>query len=139
MRKCLSNTRACPRGRFGLTQRELPNKITPYICPAGGDLSAERSYLVLAFLTIFVSLVSIAAPVRAGEKGALSSPAVKEEKGSDLVLSPKDVEGEIGRNEEPEAVEELDSRFFTNTPDEVEKGDRGSDAGLMSRIDKFIR
>jgi len=178
-----------------LTQRELPNKITLYICPVGGDLSVERSYLVLAFLTIFVSLVSIAAPVRAGEKGnstapwlsgvlsvppasgkeapdvpgplsssdpgaaasgeakavvpvfplvpegqdALSSPAVKEEKGSDLVLSPKDVEGEIGRNEEPEAVEELDSRFFTNAPDEVEKGDDGSHAGLMSRIDKFIR
>src|SRR3970040_2954439 len=74
MRKCLSNARACPRGRFGFTQRELPNKITPYICPVGGDLSVERSYLVLAFLTIFVSLVSIAAPVRAGEKGTFSTP-----------------------------------------------------------------
>src|SRR4030067_56591 len=76
MRKCLSNARACPRGRFGLTQRELPNKITPYICPVGGDLSVERSYLVLAFLTIFVSLVSIAAPVRAGEKGNSTAPAL---------------------------------------------------------------
>jgi len=158
-------------------------------------LSAERSYLVLAFLTIFVSMVSIAAPVRAGEKGTLSapwlsgvlsvppasgkeapavpgplslsdpgaaasgkakagvpvsplvsqgqgalfSPAEKEEKGSDLVLSPKDVEGEIARNEEPEAVSELDGGFFTNAPDEVGKGDDGSHAGLMSRIDKFIR
>ena len=158
-------------------------------------MSAERSYLVLAFLTIFVSLVSIAAPVRAGEKGnssapwlsgvfsvplvsvkeapavpgplsssepgaaasgegkavvpvfplalegqgALSSPAVKEEKESDLVLSPKDVEGEIARNEEPEAVEELDSGFFTNAPDEVEKGREGSYAGLTGRIEKFIR
>jgi membrane-bound lytic murein transglycosylase D len=158
-------------------------------------LSAERSYLVLAFLTIFVSLVSFAAPVRAGEKetfstpllsgvlsvppvsgkeapavpgplslsdpgaaaseeakavvpvsplvpqgqGALSSPAEKEEKGSDLVLSPKDVEGEIARNEEPEAVEELDRGFFTNAPDEVEKGREGSYAGLSGRIEKFIR
>src|SRR4030067_872070 len=74
MRKCLSNTRACPRGRFGLTQRELPNKIARYICPVGGDLSAERSYLVLAFLTIFVSLVSIAAPGGAGEKENPSAP-----------------------------------------------------------------
>src|SRR4030067_2104475 len=74
MRKCLSNTRACPRGRFGLTQRELPNKITLYFCPVGGDLSVERSYLVFAFLTIFVSLVSIASPVRAGEKGNSTAP-----------------------------------------------------------------
>src|SRR4030067_1089954 len=76
VRSCLSKTGAGPRGRFGLTQRELPNKITPYICPAGGDLSAERSYLVLAFLTIFVSLVSIAAPVRGGKKGNSSAPGL---------------------------------------------------------------
>ncbi len=62
-----------------------------------------------------------------------------EEKEPDLVLSPQDVDGQVVKNEEAEPVVELDADFFTNAPEEIEKGKGGSHAGLMRRIDKFIR
>lgn len=69
----------------------------------------------------------------AGERdGGAQSP-------SDVVLSPKDLEGEVPAGEDPEAVEELDSRFFANPLEEIEKGKDGNYAGLIARIEKFIR
>jgi len=62
-----------------------------------------------------------------------------EEKESDLVLSHKDVDVPVERNEDAEPVVELDAEFFTNAPEEIEKGQDGSHAGLSRRIDKFIR
>jgi len=58
---------------------------------------------------------------------------------SDVVLSPKELEGEVPPGEDPDAVEELDSRFFTNPLEEIEKGNDGNYAGLTGRIEKFIR
>lgn len=58
---------------------------------------------------------------------------------SDVVLSPKDLEEEVPSGEEADAVEELDSRFFANPLEEIEKGNDGNYAGLTVRIEKFIR
>jgi peptidoglycan lytic transglycosylase D len=57
---------------------------------------------------------------------------------ADVVLSPKDLEVEVPAAEETEAVEELDSRFFMNPLEEIEKGADGNYAGLTPRIEKFI-
>ena len=58
---------------------------------------------------------------------------------SDVVLSPKELEGEVPPGEDPEAVEEIDSRFFANPLEEIGKGEDGNYAGLTARIEKFIR
>lgn len=58
---------------------------------------------------------------------------------SDVVLSPKELEGEVPAGEDSEAVEELDSRFFANPLEEIEKGKDGHYAGLTVRIEKFTR
>jgi len=65
--------------------------------------------------------------------------ALREEKEADLVLSPRDVDGQLAGDVEGEPVVELDARFFVNAPEEFEKGEEGSYAGLTHRIDKFIR
>jgi membrane-bound lytic murein transglycosylase D len=78
-------------------------------------------------------------PLVATGQGVLSPPEGKGQKGTDLVMSPKDVEGEIARNEEPETGEERDGGFFANAPDEIDRGEEGNYAGLTSRIEKFIR
>lgn len=57
----------------------------------------------------------------------------------DVVLSPKELEGEVPSGEDSDAVEELDSRFFANPLEEIEKGEDGNYAGLTGRIGKFIR
>ncbi len=66
-------------------------------------------------------------------------PRKSQERDSDLVLSPRDVDQEIARYGEPEPVEELDDGFFVNAPVEIDKGKEGSHAGLTRRIEKFIR
>ncbi|HZD54666.1 MAG TPA: LysM peptidoglycan-binding domain-containing protein, partial [Candidatus Aquicultoraceae bacterium] len=79
-------------------------------------------------------------PLRAGKaEGATDSREKKEDQDPDLVLSPREVEGEIAEKGGGEPVLELDDGFFANAPDEIDKGDEGSHAGLTDRIDKFIR
>jgi len=58
---------------------------------------------------------------------------------SDVVLSPTELEGQVPPVEESESVEEIDSRFFANPLEEMEKGKDGTYAGLTGRIEKFIR
>jgi len=58
---------------------------------------------------------------------------------SDVVLSPTELEGQVPAGEDPEGIEELDSRFFDNPLEEMEKGEDGTYAGLTGRIEKFIR
>lgn len=67
---------------------------------------------------------------------AAGSPA--ERPRLDFVLSPGDLDGAIPGNEEAEAVEELESWFFNNPLEEIEKGEEGNYAGLTARIGKFI-
>jgi len=64
---------------------------------------------------------------------------LREEKESDLVLSPREIDGHLAGDVEAEPVVELDAEFFANAPEEIEKGEDGSYAGLTTRIDKFIR
>ena len=64
---------------------------------------------------------------------------LRDEKDSDLVLSPNDVTGQMETREDSEPVVALDEEFFANAPEEVEKGSDGSYANLKLRIDKFIR
>ncbi|MGA7104927.1 MAG: LysM peptidoglycan-binding domain-containing protein [Candidatus Deferrimicrobiaceae bacterium] len=63
----------------------------------------------------------------------------REEKEADLVLSPRDIDGQLAGDVEGEPVVELDAGFFVDAPGEIEKGEDGSYAGLMRRIDKFTR
>jgi len=65
--------------------------------------------------------------------------ALRDEKDDDLVLSPRDIDGQLDGNVEGEPVVELDAGYFVNAPEEIEKGEDGSYAGLTLRIDKFIR
>jgi len=193
MRKFRSEEEPCLSERLPLTKGNLPNKITRYICPPGGELSAKRSLLFLASLPFFVILVTMPTWAGAAEKenlptpwlssvltprvsfgkaalaatgpvpvpgpaapekgkagvplsplvatgqGALSPPEGEGKKETDLVMSPKDVEGEIARNEEPDTVEERDGGFFANVPEEIDKGNEGNYAGLTGRIEKFTR
>lgn len=67
---------------------------------------------------------------------AAGSPA--ERPRLDFVLSPGDLDGAIPGNEEAEAVEELESWFFNNPLEEIEKGEEGNYAGLTAQIGKFI-
>jgi membrane-bound lytic murein transglycosylase D len=63
---------------------------------------------------------------------------LREEKEADLVLSPREIDGHLAADVEGEPVVQLDAGFFLNAPGEIEKGEDGSHAGLMRRIDKFI-
>lgn len=63
---------------------------------------------------------------------------LREEKEADLVLSPREIDGHLAADVEGEPVVQLDAGFFLNAPGEIEKGEDGSYAGLMRRIDKFI-
>jgi peptidoglycan lytic transglycosylase D len=65
--------------------------------------------------------------------------ALRDEKQEDLVLSPRDVDGQLAGDSEAEPVVELDAGYFVNAAEEIEKGEDGSYAGLTRRIDKFIR
>ena len=77
-----------------------------------------------------MALAAVPAPAPAGSRPAERSRL-------DFVLSPGDLDGAIAGNEETEAVEELDGRFFTNPLEEIEKGEEGNYAGLTARIGKF--
>jgi membrane-bound lytic murein transglycosylase D len=79
-------------------------------------------------------------PIGHGEGfGAQDAAADMRHEPSDFVMSPSDVEGELGGNERPEPLLELGGDFFANAVEEIEKGDGGSHAGLTGRIDKFVR
>jgi membrane-bound lytic murein transglycosylase D len=85
-------------------------------------------------------VIPFAAPPEPPPAGTASFLVVlREEKEPDLVLSQRDVEVLVERNEEAEPVVALDAAFFANAPEEIEKGADGSYAGLTRRIDKFIR
>ena len=64
---------------------------------------------------------------------------LREEKEADLVLSPRDIDGQLAGDVEGDPVVQLDAEFFDNAPEEIEKGKDGSYAGLTRRIDKFTR
>ena len=112
-----------PRAAFGKEASAVPGPL-----PAQGPAAPEKGK----------AGGSLSPQVATGQ-GALSPTEGEGEKEPDLVLSPKDVEGEIARNEEPEAVEERDGGFFANAAEEIDKGDEGNYAGLTASIDKFIR
>lgn len=63
---------------------------------------------------------------------------LREEKDADLVLSPREIDGHLAGDVEGEPVVQLDEEFFLNAPEEIEKREDGSYAGLTRRIDKFI-
>lgn len=52
-----------------MTKRNYSNNIAIYIYPAGGDLSAKRSFLILMFMTFFVSVAINPSPGLAAERG----------------------------------------------------------------------
>jgi len=111
-----------PRAAFGKEALAVPGPL-----PAQGPATPEKGK----------ADGSLSPQVATGQ-GAVSAPEGEGKKETDLVLSPKDVEGEIARNEEPEAVGERDGGFFANVPEEIDKGNEGNYAGLTSRIEKFI-
>ncbi len=103
----------------------FPGPVRPSPAPAEETAAAER---VESF------------PSPPSDVPAAVSPAQRgKERDSDRVLSPRDVDEEIARYEEPEPIEELDDGFFDNAPVEVDKGKEGNYAGLTGRIEKFIR
>ena len=111
-----------PRAAFGKEASAVPGPLPAYD-PAAPEKAKAGGSLP---------------PQVATAQGELSPPEGEGKKETDLVLSPKDVEGEIARNEEPEAVGERDGGFFANVPEEIDKGNEGNYAGLTSRIEKFI-
>ena len=113
-----------PRAVFGKAALAAP---VPGPVPVPGQVVPEKGKAAVPL-----------SPLVATGQGALSPPEGGEKKQTDLVLSPKDVEGEIARNEDPEPVEERDGGFFANAPEEIDKGQEGNYAGLTGRIEKFI-
>jgi len=111
-----------PRAAFGKEVLDVPGPL-----PAQGPAAPEKE-----------KAGGSLSPQVATAQGELSPPEGEGKKETDLVLSPKDVEGEIARNEEPEAGEERDGGFFANAPEEIDKGNEGNYAGLTGRIEKFI-
>ncbi len=96
---------------------------------AGGEAVSSDEGIVVPF----------AAPTESPSGVAPFLVVLGDEKEADLVLSARDIDLQVGRNEDADPVVELDAEFFTNAPEEIEKGDDGSYAGLTRRIDKFIR
>ena len=83
--------------------------------------------------------IPLAAPAPPSAAKAPYLIALREEKQDDLVLSPRDVDGQLAGDADAEPVVELDAGYFINAVEEIEKGEDGTYAGLTRRIDKFIR
>ena len=101
------------------------------LLPSQNDEASDRHRSPGIPGTATMALAAVPAPAPAGSRPAERSRL-------DFVLSPGDLDGAIAGNEETEAVEELDGRFFTNPLEEIEKGEEGNYAGLTPQIGKFI-
>ena len=118
----------------------VPVKAVPPQAPDRAEALPSRAP---GNVPVFSSILTGAGASRPGpETLAATVPfraVPRDEKDSDLVLSPNDVAAVMEPGEEAEPVEVLDAEFFANAPEEVEKGNDGSYANLTLRIDKFIR